>query len=86
MPKPVIKKYGLKFGPTHSPMHYLLPGDKINGLTKLYGGGDAPCFNGWVGLCRKYNLKTGDSVVCELERSGDLVTAVRVHFINENMR
>ncbi|XP_010421397.1 PREDICTED: B3 domain-containing protein At5g25470-like isoform X2 [Camelina sativa] len=86
VPKPVIQMYGLKFGPHDSTMSYLLPNDKINGLTKFYADGKSVCFNGWAGLCRKYNLKAGDSVVCELERSGGLVTAVRVHFFNENMR
>ncbi|KAL0890674.1 hypothetical protein Bca101_014657 [Brassica carinata] len=78
----VTEKYGLQFGPHYSPMHYLLPNEKIEALTKIYGG--CPCFSGWATICRKYKLKQGDSVLCELERSGGgVVTAVRVHFLNE---
>lgn len=77
----VIHKYGLKFGPTNSAMSYILPEERLDGFTKIYNG--HPCFNGWAGLCRRYNLKIGDSVVCELELSGGVVAAVRVHFVKE---
>ncbi|KAJ0248558.1 B3 domain-containing protein [Hirschfeldia incana] len=76
----VTGKYGLKYGPHYSTMHYLLPNERIEALTKIYGG--CPCFSGWASICRKYKLKQGDSVVCELDRSGEgVVTAVRVHFV-----
>ncbi|CAH8343911.1 unnamed protein product [Eruca vesicaria subsp. sativa] len=77
----VTEKYGLQFGPHNSPMFYLLPNEKIEATTKIYGG--CPCFNGWAALCRKYKLKQGDNVLCELERSEGVVTAVRLHFPNE---
>ncbi|KAL1224282.1 B3 domain-containing protein [Cardamine amara subsp. amara] len=78
----VIQTYHLRFGAHNSPITYILPqGNKEEGLTKIYGG--VPCFNGWTAVCRKYNLQTGDVVVCELERSGGIVTAVRLHFVNE---
>lgn len=83
MSRPAIHKYGLKFGPLHSTIYYLLPGGKREeGVLKFYNG--QPCFSGWSVLCRKHKLKIGDSVVCEIERSGGLVTAVRLHFINED--
>nr|VDC67999.1 unnamed protein product [Brassica rapa] len=77
----VTEKYGLQFGPHNSTMFYLLPNEKIEANTKIYGG--CACFNGWAAICRKYKLKQGDAVVCELERSGAVVTAVRLHFPNE---
>lgn len=77
----VIQTYGLMFGGHNTPMSYILPRGKEDGMTKIYGG--CPCFNGWAALCRKYNLNIGDSVVCELERSAGVVTAVRLHFINQ---
>ncbi|CAF2089046.1 unnamed protein product [Brassica napus] len=77
----VTEKYGLQFGPHNSTMFYLLPNEKIEANTKIYGG--CACFNGWAAICRKYKLKQGDAVVCELERSGGVVTAVRLHFPNE---
>ncbi|CAF2014658.1 unnamed protein product [Brassica oleracea var. botrytis] len=77
----VTEKYGLQFGPHNSPMLYLLPNEKIEANTKIYGG--CACFNGWAVICRKYKLKQGDAVVCELERSGGVVTVVRLHFPNE---
>ncbi|KAG2316665.1 hypothetical protein Bca52824_019787 [Brassica carinata] len=78
---PVIEKYGLNFGPHNSPMYYIIRNQKHDALTKIYGRN--PCFSGWAALCKKYNLKSGDSVVCELERSGGVVTAIRIHFVNE---
>ncbi|KAH0851166.1 hypothetical protein HID58_094936 [Brassica napus] len=77
----VTERYGLQFGPHNSPMFYILPNEKIEANTKIYGG--CACFNGWAAICRKYKLKQGDAVVCELERSGGVVTAVRLHFPNE---
>ncbi|KAF8091014.1 hypothetical protein N665_0458s0016 [Sinapis alba] len=77
----VTEKYGLQFGRHNSPMLYLLPNEKVEAATKIYGG--CPCFSGWAAICRKYKLNQGDSVVCELERSGGVVTAVRVHLLNE---
>ncbi|CAN6877287.1 unnamed protein product [Brassica oleracea] len=77
----VTEKYGLQFGPHNSPMLYLLPNENIEANTKIYGG--CACFNGWAAICRKYKLKLGDAVVCELERSGGVVTTVRLHFPNE---
>ncbi|CAH8310645.1 unnamed protein product [Eruca vesicaria subsp. sativa] len=82
VPHVTIQKYGLKFGPHKSPMHYLLPRERHEAMTKHYGN-HSTCFNGWAALCKKYNKKEGDSVVCELERSGGVVTAVRVHFVDE---
>ena len=81
MNQEVIQRYGLKFGPHLSPVHYLLPGEKHEAVFKIYR--NAPCFNRWAAICKKYNKKEGDSVVCELERSGGVVTAVRVHFVDE---
>ncbi|VVB17206.1 unnamed protein product [Arabis nemorensis] len=81
VPKPTIYKYGLMFGPTNSAMSYLLPEGKEEGWTKIYG--NSPCFNGWTNICRKHNLNIGDSVVCELELSGGVVAAVRLHFPNK---
>ncbi|RID43693.1 hypothetical protein BRARA_I00540 [Brassica rapa] len=78
---PVIEKYGLKFGPHKSPMYYIVRNQKHDAFTKIYGRN--PCFTGWAALSKKYNLKQGDSVVCELERSGGVVTSVRIHFGNE---
>nr|VDD27000.1 unnamed protein product [Brassica oleracea] len=77
----VIQRYGLKFGPHLSLVHYLLPGEKHEAVIKIYR--NAPCFNRWAAICKKYNKKEGDSVVCELERSSGVVTAVRVHFVDE---
>ncbi|KAF8093702.1 hypothetical protein N665_0380s0022 [Sinapis alba] len=77
----VIQRYGLKFGPHMSPVHYLLPRETHEAVIKIYR--NTPCINGWAAICKKYNKKEGDSVVCELERSGGVVTAVRVHFVNE---
>lgn len=77
----VTAKYGLQFGPHDSPMFYLLPNEKIEAATKIYGG--CPCFSGLAAVCRKYKLKQGDTVVFELERSGGVVSAVRLHFSNE---
>ncbi|CAH8284554.1 unnamed protein product [Eruca vesicaria subsp. sativa] len=75
----VIKKYDLEFGPHSSPMYFLLPdGNKLEGFTKNYGG--VHSFLGWAAVCQKYNLKQGDTVVCEFELTGRVVTAVRVHF------
>lgn len=81
MGHPVIEKYGLKFGPHKSPMYYIVRNQKHDAFTKIYGRN--PCFTGWAALSKKYNLKQGDSVVCELERSGGVVTSVRIHFGNE---
>ncbi|CAH8363153.1 unnamed protein product [Eruca vesicaria subsp. sativa] len=78
---PVIEKYGLNFGPHKSPMYYIIRDQKHDAFTKIYGRN--PCFSHWAALCKKYNLKQGDSVVCELERTGGVVTAVRVHLGNE---
>ncbi|EOA19697.1 hypothetical protein CARUB_v10003492mg [Capsella rubella] len=83
VPRPVIEKYGLKFGPTESTVDYLLPTEKKVGKPRFYSGGQTVCISGWTGLCQTYNLKIGDSVVCEFERSGGLVRAVRVHLVNE---
>ncbi|KAJ0238050.1 B3 domain-containing protein [Hirschfeldia incana] len=78
----VIQKYGLKFGPHMSPVDYLLPRERHEAVVKHYR--NTPCINGWAAVCKKYNQKEGDSVVCELEcDSGGVVTAVRVHFVNE---
>ncbi|KAL0743429.1 hypothetical protein Bca4012_084942 [Brassica carinata] len=78
----VIKKYGLEFGPHSSSMYFLLPdGDRLEGFTKSYSGLHA--FSGWEAVCQKYNLKQGDTVVCEFELSGRVVTAVRVHLVSE---
>ncbi|XP_010454877.1 PREDICTED: B3 domain-containing protein At5g25475-like [Camelina sativa] len=80
--RPAIHRYDLKFGPLLSTINYLLPGGKkMEGILRLYNGHH--CFNGWSNLCRKHNLHIGDSVVCEIERSGGLVSAIRVHFVNE---
>ncbi|CAN6892481.1 unnamed protein product [Brassica oleracea] len=77
---PVVKKYELEFGPRNSSMHFLLPdGNKMEGFNKIYSGLHA--FLGWADVCQKYNLKQGDTVVCEFELSGRVVTAVRVHFV-----
>ncbi|ESQ32086.1 hypothetical protein EUTSA_v10004752mg [Eutrema salsugineum] len=81
--QPVIDKYGLKFGPHKSTMYYLIGKEKHEALTKIYCNGRNFCFSGWAAICRKYKLGEGDTVVCELERSGGVVTAVRVHFVNE---
>ncbi|KAF3608965.1 hypothetical protein DY000_02050192 [Brassica cretica] len=79
---PVIKKYGLEFGPHSSSIDFLLPdGSKMEGFTKSYGG--LYGFLGWAAVCQKYNLKPGDTVVCEFELSRGVVSAVRVHFVNE---
>ncbi|KAJ4877599.1 B3 domain-containing protein [Raphanus sativus] len=78
---PVIEKYGLNFGPHKSPMYYIICNQKHDAFTKIYGRN--PCFTGWAALCKKYNLKQGDSVICELERSGGVVTSVRIHFGDE---
>ncbi|KAL0692305.1 hypothetical protein Bca4012_059485 [Brassica carinata] len=78
----VIQKYGLKFGPHMSTVHYLLPREKHEAVIKFYR--NTPCFNGWAAICKRYNKREGDSVVCELERdSRGVVNAVRVHFVNE---
>ncbi|KAF3597823.1 hypothetical protein DY000_02026042 [Brassica cretica] len=45
----VTEKYGLQFGPHNSPMLYLLPNEKIEANTKIYGG--CACFNGWAAIC-----------------------------------
>lgn len=82
MGPPVIRQYGLEFGPHDSSMYFILPdGNKMDGLTKYYNG--LPSFLGWADVCRQYNLKIGDTVVCEFELSGPVVAAVRVHFVNE---
>ncbi|XP_013627909.1 PREDICTED: B3 domain-containing protein At5g25470-like [Brassica oleracea var. oleracea] len=79
---PVIRQYGLEFGPHDSSMYFILPdGNKVDGLTKYYNG--LPSFLGWADVCQQYNLKIGDTVVCEFELSGRVVAAVRVHFVNE---
>lgn len=79
---PVIRQYGLEFGPRDSSMYFILPdGNKVDGLTKYYSG--SPSFLGWENVCQQYNLKTGDTVVCEFELSGRVVAGVRVHFVNE---
>ncbi|ESQ48124.1 hypothetical protein EUTSA_v10021356mg [Eutrema salsugineum] len=78
----VIEKYGLEFAPHNSEMYFHLPhGTKHKGFTKFYGRSHG--FNGWEEVSERYNLKVGDSVVCELELSGGVVAAVRVHFLNE---
>ncbi|EOA22041.1 hypothetical protein CARUB_v10002566mg [Capsella rubella] len=83
MSRPVIHRYRLKFGPLHSTIDFLLPGgQKEEGILRFYNG--QPCFSGWSVVCRKYKLNVGDYVVCEIERSGSLVTGVRVHFVNED--
>ncbi|KAJ4865882.1 B3 domain-containing protein [Raphanus sativus] len=77
----VIEEYELEFSPPNTHIYFLLPdGEKLNGYTKNYGGSHG--FLGWAAVCERYNLKTGDTVVCELELSGRLVSAVRVHFVN----
>ncbi|CAF2127959.1 hypothetical protein HID58_011465 [Brassica napus] len=79
---PVIRQYGLEFGPHDSSMYFILPdGNKVDGLTKYYN--DLPSFLGWADVCQQYNLKIGDNVVCEFELSGRVVAAVRVHFVNQ---
>ncbi|KAG7603449.1 B3 DNA binding domain [Arabidopsis thaliana x Arabidopsis arenosa] len=81
--RPVVQSYRLKFGPVKSTITYLLPGEKKEeGENRIYNG--KPCFSGWSVLCRRHNLNIGDSVVCELERSGGVVTAVRVHFVKKD--
>lgn len=78
----MIKKYDLEFGPHNSSIEFLLPdGSKLEGFTKSYSGLYA--FSGWEDVCQKYNLKQGDTVVCEFELSGRVVTAVRVHLVSE---
>ncbi|CAA7024705.1 unnamed protein product [Microthlaspi erraticum] len=80
--QPVIKEYGLKFGPVDSAINYHLPnGTEETALNKVYTG--YPCFTGWGAICRTHKLQQGDTVVCELERSGDVVTAVRLHFVGK---
>ncbi|KAF8097371.1 hypothetical protein N665_0290s0030 [Sinapis alba] len=79
---PVVRQYGLEFGPIDSTMDFILPdGNKVDGLTKCYNGLHG--FLGWADVCKQYNLKLGDTVVCEFELSGSVVAAVRVHFVNE---
>ncbi|KAL1212655.1 B3 domain-containing protein [Cardamine amara subsp. amara] len=78
--KVAIHKYGLKFGPASSTIYYLLHGEKKE-EAKLKFYRDRPCFRGWDKLCRRHNVKIGDKMVCELELSGGLVSAVRVHFV-----
>ncbi|KAL1224284.1 B3 domain-containing protein [Cardamine amara subsp. amara] len=78
--KVAIHKYGLKFGPASSTIYYLLHGEKKE-EAKLKFYRDSPCFRGWDKLCRRHNVKIGDKMVCELELSGGLVSAVRVHFV-----
>ncbi|CAH2053431.1 unnamed protein product, partial [Thlaspi arvense] len=74
----VIEKYELEFGPINSAMYFHLPGgEKQEGFTKNYGS--SYCFLGWANVCQTCNLKEGDTVVCELELSGRVVAAVRVH-------
>ena len=81
----MIEKYGLEFGPHSSSIDFLLPdGSKMEGFTKSYGG--LYGFLGWAAVCQKYNLKPGDTVVCEFELSRGVVSAVRVHFVNESAR
>ncbi|CAH8330406.1 unnamed protein product [Eruca vesicaria subsp. sativa] len=78
----VIREYGLEFGPHNSPIDFFLPdGNKMDGVTRCYR--DLIGFVGWVDVCQQYNLKIGDTVVCEFELSGRVVKAVRVHFVNE---
>lgn len=78
----MIKKYGLKFGTVDSPINYHLPdGTEEAAVIKVYTG--YPCFTGWAAICRRHKLQQGDTVVCELERSGDVVTAVRLHFVDK---
>ncbi|KAG2317684.1 hypothetical protein Bca52824_020806 [Brassica carinata] len=77
----VIEEYNLEFSPRNTHIYFLLPdGERLDGYTKDYGGSHS--FLGWAAVCQKYNLKTGDTVVCELELSGRVVSAVTVHFIN----
>lgn len=46
MGTPVIRQYGLEFGPRDSSMYFILPdGKKVDGLTKYYSG--SPSFLGW---------------------------------------
>ncbi|CAN8252275.1 unnamed protein product [Cochlearia groenlandica] len=74
-----VKKYALKFGPPGSIINYILPDAKKAAKLKIYG--EHPCLSGWAELCRRNNIKLGDSLVCELELSGGLVTDVRLHLM-----
>ncbi|XP_013731520.3 B3 domain-containing protein At5g25470-like [Brassica napus] len=78
----VIEEYDLEFSPPNTHMYFLLPdGEKLDGYTKDYGGSHS--FLGWAAVCERCNLRTGDTVVCELELSGRVVSAVRVHLLDE---
>ncbi|CAA7023204.1 unnamed protein product [Microthlaspi erraticum] len=78
----LIQKYDLKFGPVHSAITYILPDGKQDAFFKIYSRNNY-CFNGWSAVCRRLKLKAGDSVVCEFERSGGIVTALRVHLVKK---
>ena len=78
----MIEEYDLEFSPPNTHMHFLLPdGETLDGYTKDYGGSHS--FLGWAAVCERCNLRTGDTVVCELELSGRVVVAVRVHLLDE---
>uniref|UniRef100_A0A1J3H3I8 B3 domain-containing protein n=2 Tax=Noccaea caerulescens TaxID=107243 RepID=A0A1J3H3I8_NOCCA len=77
----LIEKYDLKFGPVNSAITYFLPDGKVDAFFRIYSG--YHCFTGWGAVCRRLHLKRGDRVVCEFERPGGMVTALRVHLVNE---